>query len=572
MEKIGKLNLANIFITSLCLALAGCSEKDHSPAAQIHRIIPDSGNKTLLNLITIEGAHFKEGATVDIGGAPCQNPTLLPQQIRCTAPTHSHAKSVDVSVTNPGEQATVLPLSFQYLDPPVPVFPHARIIFIDPQFINVHEISPISIHGQDFQAGAQVTLDGTPCTNVVVRNPYQITCNALVHRPGRVHVTLTHPDGTVIVANFLFDILAPVPAAPIFPHAQIVWIQPEFINMNQMSTITITGLNFRTGAQVTLGGTPCMNVVVLDPNQIRCDALVLRAGEVHVRVTYPGEIGVPEHFPFNILNPNRARPAPVPAAPAPTEVLQVEAMPAVTVREYRNSEAEALAQARIVRLANGGNQSHLLVRGRQISFDVIPEAQIMGYVIQDSELARAVRMAVGDILTQEQIEQHHYTNELQAALDDVRITRMPGAINPAYNARPVTPQEEADIAQLRLQIKNRIRLADQAAPIINGRHWYLSPASINGQLYVNPDYGAGNIIQNTDVNHFSVLLTAIQENNQNEAMNRIATLATHFDRNHSVAKTSFIDTFTFLYVTKEFPSEGMLITYLHFILRCGHIH
>ena len=110
-----------------------------------------------------------------------------------------------------------------------------------------------TINGLHFRTGARVTLDGTPCTNVVVRSQYQITCNALIYRTGRVNVMVTHPDESGVPANFPFEILAPIPIRPapipavVFPHAQIIFIDPDFIHANQISAINMRMSKFSVG-------------------------------------------------------------------------------------------------------------------------------------------------------------------------------------------------------------------------------------------------------------------------------------------------------------------------------------
>jgi hypothetical protein len=67
-------------------------------------------------------------------------------------------------------------------------------------------------------------------------------------------------------------------------------------------------------------------------------------------------------------------------------------------------------------------------------------------------------------------------------------------------------------------------------------------------------------------------MQAIETNDEVEFLKNLLLLATRFDRAHSNPKNGFIESFTYLFVTKEFPSVGIRQNYLHFILRCGGIY
>jgi hypothetical protein len=68
------------------------------------------------------------------------------------------------------------------------------------------------------------------------------------------------------------------------------------------------------------------------------------------------------------------------------------------------------------------------------------------------------------------------------------------------------------------------------------------------------------------------LMEAIEHNNESSFITNLVHFATSFDSETTGPKAAFIDAFTFLYVTKNFPSEALRQLYFHFILRCGQIH
>ena len=68
------------------------------------------------------------------------------------------------------------------------------------------------------------------------------------------------------------------------------------------------------------------------------------------------------------------------------------------------------------------------------------------------------------------------------------------------------------------------------------------------------------------------LLTSIKVNAEDDAVNSIAKIISGLPDSLGAQRTAFKDTFTHLFITKNFPSDGIKLTYLHFILRCGQIH
>jgi hypothetical protein len=68
---------------------------------------------------------------------------------------------------------------------------------------------------------------------------------------------------------------------------------------------------------------------------------------------------------------------------------------------------------------------------------------------------------------------------------------------------------------------------------------------------------------------FTALLRAVASNDESAFLTNLINLATKFDSGHSEAKSGFIDGYSFLFVTKQFPSLGNRQANYHFSLRCG---
>ena len=137
----------------------------------------------------------------------------------------------------------------------------------------------VTITGTNFVAGATVTFDGTPATNVTVVLGTQITATAPPGSTGAVTVTVTNPGGQNGTLSNGFNYIAP-PA--------VTGVSPNNGPTAGGTPVTITGTNFGIGATVTFGTTAATNVVVVSGLQITATTPAGTAGAVTVKVTNSG--------------------------------------------------------------------------------------------------------------------------------------------------------------------------------------------------------------------------------------------------------------------------------------------
>lgn len=140
---------------------------------------------------------------------------------------------------------------------------------------------------------------------------------------------------------------------------------------------------------------------------------------------------------------------------------------------------------------------------------------------------------------------------LSALTDPKMIEINNDAIHPAYDPHSLTQQEESYISKLRSKIQQESENAPE----------HVEPI---GRLSVNKI--------SSHIKVFSALLESIKQNNEETFLSKMMALVNSFDHNHSEARVGFIDAFTTLFVTKQFPSVGMRQRYFHFVLRCGGIY
>ena len=108
--------------------------------------------------------------------------------------------------------------------------------------------------------------------------PNTITATIPAHPLGTVDVIVTNPDGQAdtLFNGFTFAV-APV----------VTSIDPTSGKEIGLTSVTITGSNFQSGATVTFGGRAATNVVVVSPTVITATAPFHSPGTVDVTVTNP---------------------------------------------------------------------------------------------------------------------------------------------------------------------------------------------------------------------------------------------------------------------------------------------
>lgn len=137
----------------------------------------------------------------------------------------------------------------------------------------------ITIVGTGFDAGATVSLGGTPATSVTVINATSISAVTSAHTAGTVNVVVTNSDGqsATLADGFTYSTPAPAPT--------ISSISPNSGSTSGGTNVTISGTGFSSGASVTLGGAAATNVTVVSATSITARTPAHSSGAVNVVVT-----------------------------------------------------------------------------------------------------------------------------------------------------------------------------------------------------------------------------------------------------------------------------------------------
>lgn len=234
-------------------------------APVVTSVSPNSGALAGNTTVTINGANFIAGATVDFGGSACGSVAFVSStKLTCVTPAHA-AGAVTVTVTvdtQPGATANAYTYS-----------PAPDVTAVSPVAGALAGGTVVTITGTDFVTGATVDLGGSDCA-VSASTATSITCTTSAHAAGAVGVKVTNPDTqNDTFASYTYQ------AAPV-----VTAISPSAISSAGGTAMTITGTDFDGTPTVTLGGTSCP-VTASTATSITCTSPAHAAGAVNVVVT-----------------------------------------------------------------------------------------------------------------------------------------------------------------------------------------------------------------------------------------------------------------------------------------------
>jgi len=263
----------------------------------ITSVSPASGLTNGGTSVTIGGSNFVSGATVTVGGIAATDVTMLSATaISATTPAHGAGAST-VIVTNPDGQSGASANGFTY------VAPAPSVLGVAPTSGPTAGGTVLTISGSAFASGASVTIGGIPATGVTVPSATSITATAPAHGAGTVGVTVTNPDAQSGSLASGFTYVGPPTVASVSPASG-----PTAGG----TTVTIAGLNFVSGATVTIGSVPATDITVVNATTITVLTPAHAAGISAVVVTNPdGQSGTrPNGFTY-------VAPAPLVSSVAP---------------------------------------------------------------------------------------------------------------------------------------------------------------------------------------------------------------------------------------------------------------
>jgi len=159
---------------------------------KVTTISPNTGSEAGSTEVTVEGAGFAEGASVDFGSTPALSATVnSATSITAVSPAGS-GSNLNVTVMNPaGTSPAEAADEFAYTTPTKPTIGE-----IAPTYGNELGETKVTIIGTEFLAGAEVHFGASPATSVTVDSGKEITATSPAGVLGIVNVTVTTSHGT----------------------------------------------------------------------------------------------------------------------------------------------------------------------------------------------------------------------------------------------------------------------------------------------------------------------------------------------------------------------------------------
>ncbi len=234
-------------------------------------VTPSSGVGAGGTQTVLTGSSFQQGMLVFFGGFSSSASSVQNAGITTATTPGGPTGQVDVAVTNPDGQSSVLVNGFSYNPRPEPqtIFPAEGPTGGGTMF---------TVAGRNFSAGARVFFGTTEATTAMVASPTVISGTTPMRAAGAVDVRVQNPDGQVGTLTMGFTYNAPPTVALVRPGAGPVV---------GGSTLFITGTGFRAGATVSIGGAMATAVRVVSDTQLYAVTPAGVPGAADVVVTTP---------------------------------------------------------------------------------------------------------------------------------------------------------------------------------------------------------------------------------------------------------------------------------------------
>ena len=137
----------------------------------------------------------------------------------------------------------------------------------------------VQIIGENFQAGATVTIGGNAASNVIFDSPSKLIVEVPAGVAGSADVVVTNPDGKSDTLPNGFTYYLPAPT--------LTRVNPNNDVVTGGATVQIIGKDFQAGATVTIGGNAASNVIFISPTELTVEVPPGVAGSADVVVTNP---------------------------------------------------------------------------------------------------------------------------------------------------------------------------------------------------------------------------------------------------------------------------------------------
>ncbi len=240
-------------------------------------------------------------------------------------------------------------------------------------------------------------------------------------------------------------------------------------------------------------------------------------------------------------------------------------------------EASVLFHAFAQRKTHSDEETWLdevILNDQTLSIDELPSSLIDSWILKKAHepaLFQSIISQAEDIVLRSPTELQIFEDTMKSLPEDLKqkISCAFGETlhksketknNPLFQLRKTSPVEQLRIRVLRLRIEQGLRQS----------HWTQNPA--HRDAAETTDYNIWLYDNTYDYITLLSVLEAIESQTIDHFIHQMVSFISSFPENEYAARQGFLESFTHLYVTGLFPSEGIRQTYYHFILRCGHLY
>ena len=244
----------------------------YAPAPNVVSVSPVGGTTLGGTPITITGTGFQTGAAVNINVSSCNNVVVVSStSITCDTPAGA-SSTRDITVTNTDNQTHTLSSAYTYSAPPT-------VTGAAPDNGSTGGGSSITITGTNFVSGVRAYINNVECTPLTFNNTASVTCTTPAGSAGLQDIKIVNPDTQEATGTNAFTYTTP----PV-----VTGINPGIGTTLGGEVVTITGSNFdvaRGISSISLVGTLCTPIVIIDSTSLTCTTGVATAGSGDVIVT-----------------------------------------------------------------------------------------------------------------------------------------------------------------------------------------------------------------------------------------------------------------------------------------------
>ncbi len=577
----------NLWLSFVILGMSVFLSSHYGIAGQgeleVYRVWPNRIKLGESKQISLYGKSFSPNTKVWVGSSSCINVHYLnPGHLQCTAPSMDHTETADIRVQEAGRIQAVLPGGVRYILHAPPILEG-----VEPANISRFSEVPVTIWGHGFNSTAKVKVSGVDC-QVLEQTDHSITFKT----PKNLYVK-TH-DVSVLQKNCG---RATLPASlTVFAPFSVNYGSQKVVTPFRPILLKIPGEGFDHSSKVWVGSEPCF-VRRRTYHELQCvlpnglppgtyDLQITRRDQ-KVALVASGLVAHGREYLLNLRTPLTSRPGKV-------------------FRDYDGSEAEVLLKGFQIRRSLRNSAFSWLktvdFRGRPLDITAvaIPPVENKGYWI-DSSKGRGDQLieAILDFIRKENILNHFLDSSQDEKrilkIDENLVLKLPQeirddfiaemdsgniqfandlGISPYYEERQWKSEEEKDYYfYLRNFLEEQIQFLNQS----DSNRYFVHPGHLSN-LPGMRGFGVGVIrdvyLYNNPFDLWAMekVLDSIRKNDEGEFLEAALNFLTSFPKHSIENKKGFLDSFSRLFVTKEFPSEGIRQSYYHFILRCGHLH